>query len=134
MFFVLLFPGSIVVFAGRLLWFRSSDPNRAAPGGIAWTNLLAALSNLMFFVLFEALFYVTDTQDLFKGVSLTLRATLILPLVSVVLMVVSTTLVLRALLRRSINAVAGTFHPLLIVSSVALFWWLNYWNLPGFTW
>ena len=90
--------------------------------------------HLMFFVLFGALFYVTDTQDLFKGVSLALRATLILPLVSVVLMVLSTTLVLRALLRRSINAVAGTFHALFIVSSVAFFWWLNYWNLLGFTW
>ena len=49
-------------------------------------------------------------------------------------MVASTTLVLRALLRSSISAVAGTFHALFITSSVTFFWWLNYWNLLGFTW
>ena len=64
MFFLLLFPGSIVVFAGRLVWFRSHDRHAVAPGRIAWISLLAALSNLMFVVLFGALFYVTDTQDL----------------------------------------------------------------------
>ena len=133
-FFVLFFPGSILAFGGRLIWFRSHHPNARASGRIAWIGLLAALSNLLFFVLFGAFFYITDTQALFKGVPLALRATLILPVVSVVLIVVPTTLVLRALLRKSINAAAGIYPALFIISSVAFFWWLNYWNLLGFTW
>jgi len=127
-FFVSVFAWSIGALRRKLCMHRIEE--KKAPRWSRWVAGGMSVLNLLF--LFGLAGIMSDPFEIIFGVPSTLKAVLVLPLISIVFTLATLIFAILAWKKRCWNLCGRVHYTLILAAGLIFIWLLNYWNLLGF--
>ncbi len=109
---------------------RSRKEENPAPRSFRWTAGGLSVLYLVFFIGIAVT--VSDVMKLLFGVPTEVKILLALPLVSALLTIPAIVFMIRSWIRKYWTRCGRLHYTLIVLASIAVLWFLNFWNLLGY--